>query len=364
MALISVNIPVFNGEAYIADAIHSVLQNKADMEVIVFDDGSTDKTRSIIEKIIQDDTRVRLITSQQKTGIAAARQHLLKESSGEFFAPFDADDIMQAGWLDTGLAILKSREDIAAVYGKSRFISQDGEDLQKTHGSPYSRINCYECHPVPHGSVIARRQAIDAVGGYLETGASEKSVLIDFFIWARLSIRFEMLFVDSFTYYYRKHDNQITTKTDRFPKAMKYIQNYLLAKDSSLTENIMSPDFQVPNSATDKRLCMFILGVLLSKYTSGDKIFGELLEKARQVDPEDYGLYLKMYNHFMALKRYRVALNSARKLTEWQGECSYPRIPGHFLMKNYYEARANLQTAAHHSNEFCRVQAEYSKLPN
>jgi hypothetical protein len=70
---------------------------------------------------------------------------------------------------------------VPALYGKSRQVSETLKDLGKTNGGPYSRIHCYECHPVPHGAVVARKDAVIEAGGYQETSTSGKSVLEDFF---------------------------------------------------------------------------------------------------------------------------------------------------------------------------------------
>lgn len=83
-------MPVFNGEIYIKKAIESVLkQSLTDFELIVVNDGSTDKTKDIIESF--DDSRIKLI-SQSNKGPGAARNAALKIAKGDYIMFLDSDD--------------------------------------------------------------------------------------------------------------------------------------------------------------------------------------------------------------------------------------------------------------------------------
>ena len=87
--LISVVVPVYNGERYIAEAIDSVLaQEYKNIEIIAVNDGSTDGT----EKILRSYANVRYL-HQSRKGVSAARNKGIKCSSGEFIAFLDADDL-------------------------------------------------------------------------------------------------------------------------------------------------------------------------------------------------------------------------------------------------------------------------------
>ena len=67
--------------------------------------------------------------------------------------------------------------------------------MDKTHGSPYSRINCYDCHPVPQGAVLAKKELFTKIGGYKSTSDKELNVLEDFFTWCRMMIHSKMEFI-------------------------------------------------------------------------------------------------------------------------------------------------------------------------
>ncbi len=91
--LVSVIVPAYNAETYIAHTLNSVIsQTYKNIEVIVVDDGSNDGTAQIVESIIQRDDRVMLL-HQSNSGVAAARNLAIQKSRGEYIAPIDADDI-------------------------------------------------------------------------------------------------------------------------------------------------------------------------------------------------------------------------------------------------------------------------------
>ncbi|MBD2528606.1 glycosyltransferase family 2 protein [Nostoc flagelliforme FACHB-838] len=88
---VSVIIPAYNTEAYIAKAIESALkQTLTDIEVIVVDDGSTDKTIEVANSFT--DQRLKVIINQQNLGVSAARNIALRAAEGEWIAVLDSDD--------------------------------------------------------------------------------------------------------------------------------------------------------------------------------------------------------------------------------------------------------------------------------
>jgi glycosyltransferase involved in cell wall biosynthesis len=91
-SVISVVLPVYNGEKYLTEAISSILsQSFKDFELIIIDDGSTDKSISIIEKF-QDD-RIKFLKNEENKGLVFSLNRGIKESSGKYIARMDCDDI-------------------------------------------------------------------------------------------------------------------------------------------------------------------------------------------------------------------------------------------------------------------------------
>src|ERR1700681_4675250 len=91
--LVSIILPVYNGEAHVDGTIDSALhQTYRNIEVIIVDDGSRDRTPAIVDASATRDSRVRVIT-QTNCGVANARNRAIEAARGEFIAPLDADDL-------------------------------------------------------------------------------------------------------------------------------------------------------------------------------------------------------------------------------------------------------------------------------
>lgn len=95
MPLVSVLVACYNAELHLESALRSALdQSLKAIEVIVIDDCSTDMSRTIVERMIYSDPRLRLVTASQNSGPAAARNMGLKEARGEWICVLDSDDLM------------------------------------------------------------------------------------------------------------------------------------------------------------------------------------------------------------------------------------------------------------------------------
>ena len=95
MAKVSVIVPAYNVEDYIQNCLQSLIsQTLTDIEIIIIDDGSTDKTKEIISEFAQNDLRINLIT-QQNQGVSAARNAGMRIATGEYIGFVDSDD-----WID------------------------------------------------------------------------------------------------------------------------------------------------------------------------------------------------------------------------------------------------------------------------
>jgi GT2 family glycosyltransferase len=100
--LVSVVVANYNGAAYLGDCLRSArTQTLADLEIIVSDDASTDGSTAVARRMLAEDHRIRLITSDVRRGPGAARNAALAAARGEWIAIFDSDDIMHPARLET-----------------------------------------------------------------------------------------------------------------------------------------------------------------------------------------------------------------------------------------------------------------------
>jgi glycosyltransferase involved in cell wall biosynthesis len=115
--LISVIIPVLDGEAYISEAIDSVLsQTWPNIEIIVIDDGSTDGTAALIARDYPD---VRYLY-QPNAGIGAARNRGIKRAGGDYITFLDADDYWSEDKLERQMRVFRDQPDVEMVFGHAR----------------------------------------------------------------------------------------------------------------------------------------------------------------------------------------------------------------------------------------------------
>lgn len=121
---ISVIIPCYNSARYLEDCMLSVLsQSMPDFEAILIDDGSTDDTLALAQRIAKRDRRVRVL-SQENAGVSAARNLGLEHAQGEWIAFVDSDDLLPEKAFETMLAA--ASPDVDMVVCAHRTFSEDG----------------------------------------------------------------------------------------------------------------------------------------------------------------------------------------------------------------------------------------------
>jgi len=133
---VSVIMPVYNGEAWLEDAMASVLnQSYGDFEFIVVNDASRDRSSQIIRKFAASDPRVVLVEHETNRGAAAARNTAIRRSAGRYLMMADADDIQHPDRLKLTLE-LAERERADMVFHEGALMDEKGNDLGVTKGFP------------------------------------------------------------------------------------------------------------------------------------------------------------------------------------------------------------------------------------
>jgi glycosyltransferase involved in cell wall biosynthesis len=205
--IVSVIIPVFNGQDTIAAAIDSALAQEfgGAVEVIVVNDGSTDATASVL-----DAYRGRVtVLDRVNGGPAVARNAGVRASHGEYVAFLDADDIWMPGKLEQTLAELDRDAGAAMVYTNALVIGANGE-LRGTTYTPAGERRAPTMEDLLSGlwniipsSTVMKRATFDAVGGFREEFATGHPQWEDsyFMLVAREQGRF--VYLDEPTVYYR-----------------------------------------------------------------------------------------------------------------------------------------------------------------
>lgn len=149
--MVSIIIPAYNAEKYIAETLDSVLKTEySPLEVIVIDDGSTDDTPDILDRYAKRDNRIRIIT-QKNMGVCHARNNAIREARGTYILPVDADNLIEPSFVPEAVSILKARPDVKVVQPRADFF---GEKSGEWHLPPFSL------------RLLARRNLIDTCAMY------------------------------------------------------------------------------------------------------------------------------------------------------------------------------------------------------
>ena len=201
MPLISVIIPVYNGEKTIKETIESVLnQTFTDFEIIVINDGSKDETIQIVESL--QDPRIKLF-SYPNAGQAASRNRGISKAVGEFIAFLDADDLWTPDKLEAQLKALQENPQAAVAYSWTDFIDESGKFLRpgaymSVTGDVYKHllvVNFLENGSNP----LIRASALAEVGDFDGSVTPAE----DWDMWLRLAIRYQFVAVPSAQILYR-----------------------------------------------------------------------------------------------------------------------------------------------------------------
>ncbi|WDQ17792.1 glycosyltransferase family 2 protein [Rhodopirellula sp. P2] len=197
---ISVVIPAYNAEPFLAEAIESCLaQTRQPNQIIVIDDGSTDRTAEVARGFSDDVTLVCL----ERCGAGVARNAGLAAATGDYIAMLDADDRMTPDRLQLQIDLFDARPEIDIAYGH-QLIFQDGEDPVEQHQQGTGRV----LTPCVTGTVTCRRSVFDDVGPFSED--PETIEVLDWFARAEdkgiLSVSVEQIVL-----YRRQHASNWST---------------------------------------------------------------------------------------------------------------------------------------------------------
>lgn len=127
--LVSVLMPAYNAEAYIAEAISSVLtQTVTDLELLVIDDGSSDNTQKIVAELAEKDARIKPLVNPENMGVARTRNRGLDLCKGKYIALLDSDDYWKPQFLEKMIARAEeTKADI--IYCSYELVDEQGEKL-------------------------------------------------------------------------------------------------------------------------------------------------------------------------------------------------------------------------------------------
>jgi len=170
MPTVSVVMPAYNAEAFLATAVESVLrQTCRDLELLIVDDGSSDGTVALAGRFAARDGRVRVLR-QTNAGPGPARNTAFRAAQGRYFAFLDSDDEWDPTFLSEHLAVLETRPDVDVVVGnaRNRGGSRDSRPCRPLRGDgvPITLAEILADETALFIMCVFRREAVEAVGGF------------------------------------------------------------------------------------------------------------------------------------------------------------------------------------------------------
>lgn len=217
MPRLVVAMPAYNSEATIRSAVVTTLRAMPkDSELLVFNDNSSDATLSVLDTV--RDSRLRVISSTENVGGGGARRRMLEESDSEYIAAMDSDDIafpwrfaVQMKALETNDAVFSS----ALRFGSRGYPRPSTPLTLRAEEFPAALLFH---NPVWHPSLVARRSAIYAAGGYGTARYAQ-----DYELWLRMACtgaRMHRLGIPVIAY--RESPKQVTKSSDYITKVSQH----------------------------------------------------------------------------------------------------------------------------------------------
>ncbi|MCR8915815.1 glycosyltransferase [Marinobacter panjinensis] len=213
--LVSVIIPSFNREAYINEAIESVLAQGYDpVELIVVDDGSTDSSYQKLQEW-ESEGRLTLLThpGHANLGQSASINVGVRHAGGRYIAILDSDDMFAPTKLADQVDFLEQHKDIGMVYGQGHAVDANGGFLFKVPGDDHTEsgdpnailLDCYMALP---GGALIRSSVMNQVGEFEESFRAGQ----DHDMVIRIFEATGVAYLPKLAFYYRKHGDSISAK--------------------------------------------------------------------------------------------------------------------------------------------------------
>ena len=308
---VSVVIPIYNGQNYIAKCINGIQRNISNTdEVLIIDDGSTDSGMKKLSKIIKNDPRFRVIKNPQK-GIVSALNLGLREAANNWIARFDVDDEYERTRLFEQRALIS--EGISAIFCDYIFITKENRNLGTMPSAITPSavpVSLYSTQRTPHPGVIFNKNACIDVGGYRE----QDTFAEDLSLWLRMTRTGSLISVPKPLLKYRISSDSSMGKNRKIAisKSNELLKN--IGLDIKTFDNCIqdiSSTFEIydQNCLSPERKALLIRDLYFHQRINGEStftnsiIFKELSKLA--IKPENYLGILRITRDYFARREFR-----------------------------------------------------------
>lgn len=201
--LISIVLPVYNGEVYLAESIQSIInQTYSNFELIIVNDCSSDNTEKIVKDFMNKDERIILVNNKENQRLPKSLNIGFNVARGKYLTWTSDDNIYHPFALEKMLMYLKTHSSIGMVYADMNLMDKDGNII----GNRISKDNDYFKYNCIGACFLYKKECKDVVGEY----NSERFLVEDYDYWLRIAKSFKIGHLPEFLYKYRFHNNSLT----------------------------------------------------------------------------------------------------------------------------------------------------------
>ena len=227
---VTVYIPSYNYARYLEKAVESIhSQIYSNWELIIIDDGSTDETIEIAQKLkalYPADTKV--IRNDKPLGLFKCANIALKIARGEYFMRLDADDYLDESALLVMATYLNNNPDIALVYPNYTYVDQNGAFLHTENRKKIGEEDILLDQPAHGACTMVRKRVLKTVGGYTESNDAQDG----YELWLKISTRYQIANVTTPLFFYRQHANSLSRDSTKLLKSRRRIKRQQVARDT------------------------------------------------------------------------------------------------------------------------------------
>ncbi|MGJ3242700.1 MAG: glycosyltransferase family 2 protein [Opitutales bacterium] len=220
MPAVSVLMPVYNGVAFLGPALDSICRQQAvDWELIAVDDGSTDKSGTILDRAAASDPRIRVFHTPNR-GLIAALNLGLGEVRAERVARMDADDVAEPERLLRQCRLLEAKPDLIACGTWALMIDPEDRPIARVrppveHEAIVAALQAGHGTALIHPTLVARRSALEAIGGYHADWLHTE----DFDLYLRLAEYGRLANLPEVLLRYRQHPGSVNARRAAYQRA-------------------------------------------------------------------------------------------------------------------------------------------------
>ena len=264
MKKVSVIIPCYNQAQFVEEAILSALhQTYQNIEIVCINDGSTDNSSEVIQKLAQKYRQIVFFDEKENKGVIESRNIAINAASGEYILPLDADDTIEPEYIEEAVKVLDNNTDIGIVYSKARLFGIKNKEWKLPD---YSKSNILYENSIFVSALFRKKDFINLGGykDYMKDGYEDWDLWLSF-----IENGFQVHRINKILFNYRKYNSSSRTEQIDRAKMINIYKNIvknhikLYMEDESFAANVFLTTKNKLKKYKKLYLCALIFNIFL-----------------------------------------------------------------------------------------------------